>query len=130
RITYITADQVPHTVETPAGTSVMQTAMNNGIEGIVAECGGSLMCATCHVYVDEEWAARIPPISESEDEMLESAAAERKSNRRLSCQIIAGPETDGLVVHVPERQICQGCAGRHHRRRAGRAAGRGIAARA
>ena len=105
RITYITTDQVPHTIEAAVGTSVMQTAINNGIQGIVAECGGSLMCATCHVYVDEEWAARIPPISESEDAMLESAASERQPNSRLSCQIVVGPETDGLVVRVPERQV-------------------------
>jgi 2Fe-2S ferredoxin len=104
-ITYINNDGATHKITAADGATVMQTALNNGIIGIVGECGGAAMCATCHVYVDEQWASRIPPISDNEDAMLESAAAERKPNSRLSCQIVLSAETDGLVVHLPERQI-------------------------
>lgn len=104
-IIYISHDGTTHKVSAADGASVMQTAVNNGIPGIVAECGGAAMCATCHVYVDEAWAARIPPISDNEEAMLESAAAERRPNSRLSCQIVMSADTDGLVVHLPERQI-------------------------
>lgn len=104
-ITYISHDGTTNKVSAADGATVMQTALNNGIQGIVAECGGAAMCATCHVYVDEAWASRIPPISDNEEAMLESAAAERKPTSRLSCQIVLSAETDGLVVHLPEKQI-------------------------
>jgi len=103
-ITYISHDGTTQTVSAADGTTVMQTAVNNGIPGIIAECGGAAMCATCHVYVDDTWAARIPPISDNEDAMLESAAAERRPTSRLSCQIVLSADTYGLVVHLPERQ--------------------------
>ncbi|HLJ63278.1 MAG TPA: 2Fe-2S iron-sulfur cluster-binding protein, partial [Stellaceae bacterium] len=83
----------------------MQAAIANGIDGIVAECGGSAMCATCHVYVDEADLARLPKISQGEDEMLESTAAERRKNSRLSCQLVMTTGLDGLTVHLPETQI-------------------------
>jgi 2Fe-2S ferredoxin len=104
-ITYILADGSKKTLDVPSGTSVMQAAVNNGIEGIVAECGGSAMCATCHVYVAPEWADKLPPINAVEEEMLESVACERTDNSRLSCQLCASPEFEGLVVTLPRTQI-------------------------
>jgi 2Fe-2S ferredoxin len=83
----------------------MQIATGNGIDEIVAECGGNAMCATCHVYVDEGWIPRLVSMSEEEDELLSGVAAERLPNSRLSCQIKVTPELDGLIVRLPERQI-------------------------
>jgi 2Fe-2S ferredoxin len=83
----------------------MMCAVSNDIDGIVAECGGSLMCATCHVYVDEAFADRLPAMTPDEDEMLEAAASERLPTSRLSCQIVMSDELDGLVVRLPETQI-------------------------
>src|SRR3546814_17204990 len=74
-------------VEANAGDSVMETAVRNGVPGIVAECGGSLSCATCHVYVQDDDFAALPPTEEMEDEMLYGAACERSETSRLSCQI-------------------------------------------
>ena len=82
----------------------MEGAVQNGVQGILAECGGACMCATCHVYVDEAWLARLDPIEEEEQEMLGSTAAERKVNSRLSCQIRVTAELDGLVVNLPPKQ--------------------------
>lgn len=92
------------TFDVPAGHSVMQHAVANGLSGIVGECGGSAMCATCHVYVDAAWADKLPAPLATELEMLECTAAERRPESRLSCQIkVAGP-LDGLVLRLPERQ--------------------------
>src|SRR6267142_2049147 len=77
----------------------------NGIDGIVAECGGEMMCATCHVYVEPDQLDRTPPMSDDEKAMLEFTASERKPNSRLSCQLVATPEFDGLVVRLPEAQV-------------------------
>lgn len=82
----------------------MEGGVRNGIDEIVAECGGSCLCATCHVYVDEKWLAVLDPIAEDENAMLESTAAERKSNSRLSCQLIVKPAFEGLIVRTPETQ--------------------------
>ena len=92
-------------VDAKTGASVMQTAMANDIDGIVAECGGSAMCATCHVYVDEAYIDQLEPISEIEEEMLDSAASERMSTSRLSCQIRLDESLDGLGVHLPVTQV-------------------------
>ena len=103
--TYIAPDGTVRRLEVPDGTSAMQAAIANGVAGIVAECGGSQMCATCHVYVADEWLNKLAPMQATEDAMLDTAASERKPNSRLSCQIVMSPELDGLVVHVPERQV-------------------------
>ncbi len=103
-VTYISVNGEKKVVEVPIGNSVMRAAIANGVEGIVAECGGSCMCATCHVYVDESFLGGLLPIAENEEEMLGSTFAERKSNSRLSCQIKVTPELDGLIVHTPEAQ--------------------------
>lgn len=92
-------------IEAPPGRSLMQTAKTHGIEGIVAECGGNAMCATCHVYVDEAWQDRLPERDLVEDEMLEYTTCERTAGSRLSCQIILTPDLDGLKVRLPESQV-------------------------
>jgi 2Fe-2S ferredoxin len=105
KVTYVSPDGSEVEVQVDAGTSVMMAAVTNDVDGIVAECGGSLMCATCHVYVDEAFDDRLPPLSPDEDEMLEAAASERTERSRLSCQIVLTDELDGLVVRLPETQI-------------------------
>ena len=105
KITYIAHDGQTRTVEEAAGVSVMQAAQNAGVGGIVAECGGSMMCATCHVYVREPWLAQLPPMTATESEMLTMTVSERKPSSRLSCQIILGPALDGITVDLPEKQI-------------------------
>ena len=86
------------------GESIMQVATSAGIGGIVAECGGSAMCATCHVYVDEAWLARLSPPLPNELEMLECTAAERLPSSRLSCQIKLTGDLEGIAVRIPDRQ--------------------------
>src|SRR5579862_9292051 len=103
-ITYISFTNKTTTVNVPIGNSVMEGAVKNGIDGIVAECGGAMMCATCHVYVDEAWLPKLDPIGEEQDEMLGATYCERKPNSRLSCQIAVRPNLDGLIVRMPERQ--------------------------
>jgi 2Fe-2S ferredoxin len=104
-IHFIHPDKRSEPINATVGDSVMQVATGNGIDGIVAECGGNAICATCHVYVDESWLARLPAMSEDEDELLGGVAAERHKNSRLSCQIRVTPELDGLIVRLPDRQI-------------------------
>jgi len=101
KITYVTSDGNRHEVEVESGYSVMEGAINNDIDGIVAECGGACACATCHSYVDEAWLEKLPEMDDMEDSMLD-AAFERKSNSRLSCQIEVSEALDGLVVYVAE----------------------------
>lgn len=84
------------------GQSAMEVAKRAGVDGIIGECGGSLACATCHVYVDDAWAARIGPPGADESDMLDFAG-KRRAESRLSCQIRLRPETDGLVLHLPSR---------------------------
>jgi 2Fe-2S ferredoxin len=104
RVTYIQPDGSASEVEAAVGTTVMETAVDNDIAGIVAECGGACSCATCHVYVDPAWAGRLPSPDAQEDGMLE-CVLDRQPNSRLSCQIKVGPALDGLVVRVPESQL-------------------------
>ena len=101
KITYVTTDGERHEVEVENGYSVMEGAINNDIEGIVAECGGACACATCHGYIDEQWLDKLPEMDDMEDSMLD-AAFERKSNSRLTCQIEVSEQLDGLVVRVGE----------------------------
>lgn len=104
KITYISHSGVSTVIDVPAGMSVMEGGVRNGIDEIVAECGGSCLCATCHVYVDEKWLGVLDPMGEDENAMLESTAAERLPNSRLSCQLIVKPQLEGLVVRTPETQ--------------------------
>lgn len=105
KVTYRQQDGSEQTVDVKVGTSVMLGALSNGIDGIEAECGGSCMCATCHVFVDEAWLEKLPKVQLMEDEMLDDTAEERQSNSRLSCQIEMSDDLDGLVVQMPETQI-------------------------
>ena len=105
KVTYFAADGTQTTVEGAAGASVMQTAVANDVDGIVGECGGAMMCATCHCYVDEAWTDRTGPRREGEDDMLEGAASEVTPASRLSCQIRLTADLDGLVVHLPDEQF-------------------------
>ncbi len=91
-------------IEAPLGESVMQAAIFNNVDGIEAECGGSCMCATCHIYVAPDLVAQLPPAAEDEIEMLDETAAEKRAESRLSCQLIVTPEMDGQVFDVPECQ--------------------------
>jgi ferredoxin, 2Fe-2S len=104
-ITYVHTDGSRDVLEVPVGTSVMRGAILNGIDGIVAECGGEMMCATCHVYVEGAQLPLTPVQSDDEKAMLEFTASERKPNSRLSCQLVVTPEMDGLVVYLPESQV-------------------------
>jgi ferredoxin, 2Fe-2S len=103
-VTYISHTGQTTTIDVPLGTSVMENAVKNGIEGIVGECGGAMLCATCHVYVDPAFLEKLDPIDEEQEEMLGATAAERKPNSRLSCQIRMKPQFDGLIVRMPDRQ--------------------------
>ena len=103
-VTFLLPDGHTRELDAADGTSVMQLATGAGIAGIVAECGGSAMCATCHVYVDAAWAGKLAPPLPNELEMLECTAADRLPESRLSCQIKLGPDLDGLVVRIPEKQ--------------------------
>lgn len=103
-ITFILPDGSRRGFNAPEGVSLMQAATGANIPGIVAECGGSAMCATCHVYVDPQWADRLPAPLSNELEMLECTASERLPASRLSCQIKLGAALQGLTVRIPERQ--------------------------
>ena len=105
KIVYVHPDESREELEVPVGTSIMQAAILNGVDGIVAECGGSAMCATCHVYVEDKDLARTPKMEDAENEMLEFTACERRANSRLSCQLVVSPEMEGLVVHLPDSQV-------------------------
>ena len=105
KITFVSPQGVRTTVEATDGDSVMQTALANGVGGIVAECGGSMMCATCHVYVDDDWTSAVGEASDDERGMLDFAASEVRPASRLSCQIAISDDRDGLVVHLPDAQI-------------------------
>lgn len=105
RITFVSADGEETTVDAKDGESVMQAALANNVDGIVAECGGSMMCATCHVYVADAWSTKVGTASGDERAMLDFAACEVKQTSRLSCQIAITDDLDGLTVHLPEAQI-------------------------
>ena len=105
KVTYLQHDGTESTIELSIGSSLMQGAMLENIEGIEAECGGCCMCATCHVYVQEPHLAKLPEPEDIELEMLEETAAERRENSRLSCQLMMSEELDGVVLQLPETQI-------------------------
>ena len=103
KISYILDDQSIETVEVANGLSVMEGAVQNDIPGIDADCGGGMACATCHVYVKEEWFDKLPKKEDGEEDMLDMAF-EPKKNSRLSCQLIVSDELDGLTVSIPSKQ--------------------------
>ena len=103
KITYIDYQGNSKTIDVENGLTVMEGAIQNDIPGIDADCGGSMACATCHVYVEEKWFDKIPKAEEAEVDMIDMAI-EPKKNSRLSCQLIVSDELDGLTVTTPEKQ--------------------------
>ncbi|MEM7599392.1 MAG: 2Fe-2S iron-sulfur cluster-binding protein [Pseudomonadota bacterium] len=105
RITYIEHDGTEHTVDVKDGLTVMEGARNNNIPGIEADCGGACACSTCHVYVDKAWVEKMPPVGDLEEDMLDFAYESDPERSRLTCQIKVTDALDGLIVHMPERQL-------------------------
>ena len=103
KITYIEHTNKEHIVEVPNNMSVMEGAIQNNIPGIDADCGGSMACATCHVYVDEKWFNKLEKKEEGEEDMLDMAYQPNKFSR-LSCQLLVSDKLDGLIVRIPSKQ--------------------------
>ena len=103
KITYNTHDNKTHTIDVQNGLSVMEGAVQNDIPGIDADCGGGMACATCHVYVNEEWLDKLPKKEDGEEDMLDMAFEPNKFSR-LSCQITVTDDLDGLIVQLPSKQ--------------------------
>ena len=103
KITYTDQEGNSKTIEVENGLSIMEGAVQNDIPGIDADCGGSMACATCHVYVEDEWLNKLPKPEDGEIDMIDMAF-DPKKNSRLSCQIIVSDEMDGLEVNIPSKQ--------------------------
>ena len=103
KINFITHENQTYTVDIQNGLTVMEGAVQNDIPGIDADCGGGMACATCHVYVNEEWLDKLPTKEDGEEDMLDMAF-EPKKNSRLSCQITISDDLDGLTVNIPSKQ--------------------------
>lgn len=104
KITYIENNGTERRVDVANGATVMQGAVDNNVRGIIAECGGACSCATCHVYVDDAWMEKVGQRGELEGDMLE-AVVDLRPTSRLSCQIAVSDALDGLVVHMPAKQV-------------------------
>ncbi|GAA3837916.1 2Fe-2S iron-sulfur cluster-binding protein [Streptomyces phyllanthi] len=104
KVTYVHPDGTETVLDLTPGTTVMRGAVAGGVRGIVAECGGNRMCATCHVYLDENTPGAFPPVTDDEDELLDCTAAPREANSRLSCQLVLNEETADTVVRIPDSQ--------------------------
>lgn len=103
KVTYNHSDGGVDVVEVPTNTSIMRAALLNDVKGIIGECGGQAMCATCHVYV-RSGAETLPEISDDEDEMLDCTTEDRHDNSRLGCQLLAGRDFEEIEVDVPDSQ--------------------------
>ena len=103
KITYIEHNGKKHTIDVANGLSIMEGAVQNNIPGIDADCGGAMACATCHVYVKEEWFNKLPKKEDGEEDMLDMAFEPNKFSR-LSCQLTVTDELDGLTVQLPSKQ--------------------------
>ena len=103
KIKYIDYQGGSKTIDVENGLTVMEGAIQNDIPGIDADCGGSMACATCHVYVEEKWLDKLPKAEEAEVDMIDMAF-EPKKNSRLSCQLIVSDKLNGLIVTTPEKQ--------------------------
>jgi len=104
KLTFIEHDGKTYEVDAAEGLSVMQAALNHGVRGILADCGGACSCATCQGYIDPQWTAKLPPISEIEEAMLD-CAVHRTEDSRLTCQITVSPALEGLVIRLPVSQL-------------------------
>ncbi|MEM8983951.1 MAG: 2Fe-2S iron-sulfur cluster-binding protein [Pseudomonadota bacterium] len=100
-ITYVHRDGTRTVADVPNGYTVMEGAVDNGVEGLPAECSGACACATCHAYIDPEWTDRLPAMDDMEDSMLE-LASDRQDTSRLTCQIEVSDALDGLIVHIAD----------------------------
>ncbi|MGK0501178.1 MAG: 2Fe-2S ferredoxin [Oceanicoccus sp.] len=103
-VTFIQADGNSEEHDLDLGTSLMQGAVDNMVDGIVAECGGSCSCATCHCYIDKTWSDKLVPATDTETDLL-TCVVDPKDNSRLSCQVVVTEALDGLIVHLPESQF-------------------------
>ena len=103
KIIYNTHDNQTHNIDVQNGLSVMEGAVQNDIPGIDADCGGGMACATCHVYVKEDWFNKLPKKEDGEEDMLDMAFEPNKFSR-LSCQLTVTDELDGLIVQLPSKQ--------------------------
>ncbi len=103
KITYIEHSGKSHTIEVQNGLTIMEGAVQNNIPGIDADCGGSMACATCHVYVKEEWFNKLPKKEDGEEDMLDMAYEPNKFSR-LSCQLTVSDKLEGMIVNLPEKQ--------------------------
>jgi ferredoxin, 2Fe-2S len=104
KVVFITLDGAQRVVYANVGESVMAAAVRNGIPGIIGECGGNCSCATCHVYVDDDFSASVGGAGDMEDDLLDLGVADRRDTSRLSCQIAVTEDLDGLTVHIPAEQ--------------------------
>jgi 2Fe-2S ferredoxin len=104
KVIFIALDGTERAVDATVGESVMAVAVRNGVPGIIGECGGNCSCATCHVYVSEDFSATVGGAGDMEDDLLDLGVSERRETSRLSCQIPITEDLDGLTVHVPEEQ--------------------------
>lgn len=105
KICYVDPTGASHVIDVAPGQSVMEGAINNMVPGIEAECGGACVCATCHVYVDDNFLPKLQPPNSTEAEMLDAVADDKLPNSRLSCQLKVSPSLEGLTVYLPSRQI-------------------------
>ena len=103
--TFICADGAHRAVDVAAGTNLMRAATDNGIDGIVGDCGGAMSCATCHVFVDDAFAPRLPAMEPNEDQILDYTAAGRQPSSRLACQIVMNEALAGIVVTIADPQV-------------------------
>lgn len=104
RVTFVDVDGSRRDVDAAANDTLMSAAVKHGVTGIVAECGGNSTCATCHVYVEERFYPLVGEPNDLEEDMLDLAVTHRLPTSRLSCQIVLGPELDGLTVRLPSEQ--------------------------
>ena len=105
KITYVEFNGTQHVVDVANGLTVMEGARDNNIPGIEADCGGACACSTCHVYVDQAWVDKLPAKDDMEEDMLDFAFQPDAQRSRLTCQLKVSDALDGLVVHMPEKQI-------------------------
>ncbi|MCF6316346.1 MAG: 2Fe-2S iron-sulfur cluster-binding protein [Marinosulfonomonas sp.] len=105
KITYVEHNGTEHVVEVAAGLTVMEGARDNNVPGIEADCGGACACSTCHVYLDAAWVEKVPAKDAMEEDMLDFAYEPDEVRSRLTCQIKVTDDLDGLIVHLPVKQI-------------------------
>jgi 2Fe-2S ferredoxin len=104
KVTYASSSGISRKVDVPLGMSVMRAALNQRVDGILGECGGNCMCATCHVYVEPSYLSRVPPVNDNEKFMLSIAAEGPETNSQLSCQIKMTEELYGIIIRLPGKQ--------------------------